>query len=41
MQKYTQETVSLQQKLLPAAEQWASEHVAPRYETLIKQQAEK
>ncbi len=41
MQKYTQETVSLQQKLLPGAEKWGTEHVAPRYEALIKQQAEK
>lgn len=40
MQKYSYQAVSLQQKMIPEAEVWSANHVAPRYEALIKEQAE-
>jgi len=37
MQKYSQQAVSLQQKMIPEAETWSTNHVVPRYQELLKE----
>ncbi|MEP6342978.1 MAG: hypothetical protein ABJ275_06655 [Maricaulaceae bacterium] len=39
MEKFTATSVDLQQKALPVAETWSTDHVVPRYTELLKEQS--